>query len=142
MNDTRPRNPDDLVEVASAATEFEASVIAAALSAEGIESRVFVSTEAVLGVGMLTLGAQPVRVMARASDADRARAALERNREESVDLDWDSVDVGARIEQAPTETDPARIKRTLGLLAVMLLVLVLIGIGAAAYLRQSPPGLP
>ena len=41
----------------------------------------------------------PVQV--RRADLERARAALEKNTSDSVDLDWDEVDVGEREDHLP-----------------------------------------
>lgn len=135
-------DPDQLVEVAVAVSEFEGAVIANVLQAEGIEARVFTSTETILGASLLTAGSAGVRVMTRAADADRARAALDQNHRDSVDLDWDTVDVGESTSRSPEDADPARLRRSLGILAFALLALVVLGVAAAAWLGRTVPGLP
>jgi hypothetical protein len=56
-------------------------------------------TGASMGMGIL-----PVPVQVRAADLQRAQAALKQNVADSVDLDWDEVDVGEREDQLPLST--------------------------------------
>lgn len=83
-------DPDTPVELTSRASEAAAEMIAGSLRDRGIEARV-------LG-GMLTgfraEAPAQARVVVRRRDLDAARAALAEIRSESVDLDWDEVDVG------------------------------------------------
>lgn len=81
----------ELVEVAACDTEFEAETIVQALRAQGLA--------AVTGGGALAgqwaaLGKVYVQVLVRKADLERARLALRAVQAESVDLDWQGVDVG------------------------------------------------
>ena len=94
-------NATDPVPVASAATEFEAQTKAAVLEAEGITCRVVSNSPSWTGqIPLSPTGAGSV-VMVAAADADRARDILKDRIADSVDLDWDEVDVGEREDTLP-----------------------------------------
>jgi hypothetical protein len=85
-------DPDILVPLTSARTEFEAQTMAAALEADGIRAKVFATSANMLQwEGGYT---DPIKVMVRRADLERAAASLKRTRKESVDIDWSEVDVG------------------------------------------------
>lgn len=92
-------DPDTLVTIRSTRTEFEASTVAAVLEDSGIRARVFATTANWVGweggIG------NNVRVQVRRGDVERAEAVLKKNRQDSVDLDWDQVDVGVMEDLAP-----------------------------------------
>jgi len=133
-------DPDQLITLTSASTEFAAQIAATVLREAGIETFVFGSTGTAMGLSMT--GAAPlarggdqiwgVPVQVRRRDFDRARELLQANRRDSVDIDWNQVEVGQREDTLPLgETGripfPARI--ALGVaLAVMMLGIVLAGI--------------
>lgn len=86
-------DPNKMVEVRRVVNEFEAGIIVALLQDAGIQSRVVDFDGASRGI----FGAAsffPRSVLVRRGDAARADEVLTRRREESVDLDWDEVDVG------------------------------------------------
>lgn len=89
---TNAPDMDQLAEAFSAKSEFEAQVKAAVLKAEGVEAFVFPGATAWMG-GMEVLG-KPIPVWVRRSDVDRAMGILAQATAESVDLDWNEVDVG------------------------------------------------
>jgi len=124
---SRRDKPDALAEVASTVGEFEANIIAATLRSEGIEASVFRSVGSMLGCGPIVTK-DAVRVMVRAADLESARAILERSREESIDLDWSSVDVGVRVDEPARATEAEAISRSLRWMGVALLVLVAVGL--------------
>ncbi|MBL8746613.1 MAG: hypothetical protein JNK58_09695 [Phycisphaerae bacterium] len=123
------RTAQELVELTTAPTESHAGIIRSVLTDAGIESW----TQKAPGIdyfGLGTLGFSVTTITVRAEDAERARAALDANRQDSVDLDWSDVNVGepedevaariaARPEHSPIE-QPAPlaswfpIKETLG----------------------------
>lgn len=84
---------DDLVELTTRPNEMDAGLIREVLAAAGIESTQHVADGFALGV----FGANmfnPVTVRVRRHQLSEARAALEQNRQDSVDIDWSEVDVG------------------------------------------------
>ena len=91
----------DPIAVATTATEFEAQTKAAVLEAEGINCRVV--SNAPWWTGQLALSASHAgaAVLVAAADADRARDILKDRIDDSVDLDWDEVDVGEREDSLP-----------------------------------------
>ena len=89
------------VPVATAATEFEAHTKATVLEAEGINCRVLSNAPSWTGqVPLGPTGAGSV-VMVAAADVDRARDILKDRIADSVDLDWDEIDVGEREDTLP-----------------------------------------
>ncbi len=92
------QNPENLVTVSSTPTEFEAHTIVAVLREAGIEAFAFGTSGGSLPLGGV-ITSVPVQV--RQSDLHRARLALRQNVADSVDLDWDEVDVGERKDELP-----------------------------------------
>jgi hypothetical protein len=86
-----PSSEDDLVTLVVKPTEFEAKTLVAVLEEEGIKAVAFGAASAVMPLGIRIT---PVPVQVRRADLDRAKAALQMNIADSVDLDWDEVDVG------------------------------------------------
>jgi hypothetical protein len=85
-------DPDILVLLTSARTEFEGQTMASTLEADGIPAKVFATS-----ANMLQWEAgytDPIKVMVRRRDLVKAAASLKRTRQESVDIDWAEVDVG------------------------------------------------
>lgn len=97
MNETAV-HPDDLVTLTTRPTEFEAEAVVAVLAEAGIEAVAFGAIRTALP---LSDKITPVPVQVRLRDLEAARAALKQNVADSVDLDWDEVDVGERIDNLP-----------------------------------------
>ncbi len=91
-------DPDALETLLTVNSEFEAHTLVAVLREEGIEAYAFGAMHASLPLGE-RIAAVPVQV--RRADLERAHAALEKNATDSVDLDWDEVDVGEREDHLP-----------------------------------------
>lgn len=91
-----PPDPDSLVVLTSARSEFEGNTMVAALEAAGIPAKVFTGTATVLQFGQHSLDS--IKVMVRQSDRDRAATALRAIKQDSVDIDWSEVDVGDTID--------------------------------------------
>lgn len=142
---------DELVELMTCEGEMQAALVQAVLEGEGVESwRV---PSAVRPDGLFVgSGINPTTVRVRRSSVEAARAALERRREESVDLDWDSVDVGepadrlaARIAErghAPRRASmSSRAWAPLVWIVVTLFVIaaVKVGVEAIAWLGRRGP---
>jgi hypothetical protein len=82
-----------LIELTTLPNEAEAGIIQSVLTDAGIESW----TQKAPGfdyLGLGTLGFSRTTITIREEDADRARAALDANRQDSVDIDWSEVNVG------------------------------------------------
>jgi hypothetical protein len=86
------KDPDILVDLTTARTDFEAEVIVNALNEQGIPARAFTTAGAMLQWEAAV--SQPMRIVVRRRDFDAAKAALRAIRADSVDLDWDEVDTG------------------------------------------------
>lgn len=89
---------DRLVTVAEAHTEFEASLIVSILRDADIEAHAFGSFRQALPFRSHFSG---IPVQVRAADEDAAKQALEQRATDSVDIDWDTVDVGRREDRLP-----------------------------------------
>lgn len=129
---TTPQYPDDLVTLTTAANEFEAGNLVAVLREAEIEAFAFGAVQ-----GWYPLGGQiAVPVQVRQADLERAQAALKQNVADSVDLDWNEVDVGqveddvpiSHPHESPHESPPMPVIVRLGfLLALALLAIMVIG---------------
>lgn len=125
----------EAVVVRQAANEFEAGVLSSVLDEAGVPNRVIEGDGASLGVFGAT-GFRPRSVVVAAADADRARAALDAKKADSVDIDWDEVDVGepadplaARIAGRPD--DAPRASRAV---RVAVVLAVIVAAAGAAWL--------
>ena len=126
-------DPDFLVTLTVSKTEFEAEATAIVLRDAGFEVHVFGKGD--IGIAMGGAAWQGVLVQVRRRDVEPARAALAMNRQDSVDLDWDEVDVGEpRDSPAPRGEDGApmaarlatAVAWTIALVAVAGLLLLLL----------------
>ena len=91
-------HPEDLVTLVVKSTEFEANTTVAILDDAGIKAFAFSAMRAALPLNERMTG---VPVQVRRMDFERAERALQQNIADSVDLDWDSVDVGDREDDLP-----------------------------------------
>lgn len=89
----KEKDPNAPVVVATALTEAEAGIIASALRDRGVEARVFDVVGSVLSIFGPALN-QPIQIVVRRSEAERAVAILRDVRQESIDIDWSQVDTG------------------------------------------------
>lgn len=87
-----PQDPDTLVDLTTARTDFEAELIVNSLREAGIQAQAF--SAAGMALQWDVAATQPIRVAVRRADLDRAAAALKSIRQESVDIDWSEVDTG------------------------------------------------
>lgn len=126
-----------LTELMTAANESEAAIVRATLQAEGIPTWQFAAGTALLGASGAS-GMNPATIQVRTHDMERAREALDRVREDSVELDWNEVDVGqpedalaARIAQGEFGDGPSRwqgaLPRALVWIAIVAALLLLTG---------------
>jgi hypothetical protein len=91
-------SPSDLATLTTCPSEFEAHSLVAVLRNEGIEAFAFGTARSALPMTSRWL---EVPVQVRAEDLERARAALARNRQDSIDIDWEEIDVGERDDALP-----------------------------------------
>jgi len=126
-------DPDILVPLTSARSEFEAATIAESLRAQGIPAEVF-GTAARMGQWEFGIN-NDAKIMVRRADLVRAQDVLRAVKADSVDLDWSQVDVGApagSLDHEPQRNTPrARDRRHLitawiVVLALLLLALLLV----------------
>ena len=122
---------DDLAVVVRVPTEFEAHTIAAILHESGIEATV--APGAPTWTGQIALGAtdQGSAVVVRSADLRRARTVLDESDRDSVDLNWDEVDVGDREDNlplTPVGRMPVPAKIAAALAAAILIVTAMLGV--------------
>jgi hypothetical protein len=127
VNDSK--DPDDLVTLVSKPTEFEAHALVVVLEEAGINAFAFGMPQSLAPLGG-PVTAVPVQV--RRADLERAQRAMEKNIADSVDLDWDSVDVGERTDRLPLTTRrgmpwPARIGFAVAAAALIIMLLAALG---------------
>jgi hypothetical protein len=84
------KDPLQLVDLTTCRTDFEAEVLAHALESEGIPAKAFSAAASILQWEVAT--SQPIRVQVRRCDLEKARLALARVRQESVDFDWSELE--------------------------------------------------
>lgn len=85
-------DPDTLVDVISARSEFEASVMVEALKARDIPA--FSIANAGMTLQWEVAASSPFRVSVRRKDVETAKEILRSLKADSVDIDWSTVDVG------------------------------------------------
>ncbi|MCZ6493256.1 MAG: hypothetical protein O6933_04175 [Planctomycetota bacterium] len=93
--------PNDMAVVATTATEFEAQTKAAVLRSEGIDCTVTCNAPSWTGQVSISATARGATVWVRRPDLERAQGVLHQAVADSVDLDWDEVDVGEREDNLP-----------------------------------------
>ena len=121
---------DELAVVVRVPSEFEAHTIAAILHEGGIEATV--APGAPSWTGQIALGAtdQGSAVVVRSADLRRARTVLDESDRDSVDLNWDEVDVGDRDDNlplTPVGRMPIPAKIAAALAAAILIVTAMLG---------------
>jgi hypothetical protein len=91
----------DLAVVVTAASEFEAEAKAEVIRARGIEATVTRNAPSWTGHASISPTAFGASVLVHREDLERARALLEQVISDSVDIDWDEIDVGQREDDLP-----------------------------------------
>lgn len=122
---------DDLEPVATTETEFEAQTKAEVLRSEGIECAVVHNAPSWTGQMSLSPTGRGAFVLVKRQDADQARKILEQRIDDSVDLDWDEVDVGERedtLPLRPVNGMPLPAKIAAVLVALMLLAGLIVAV--------------
>jgi|GEM_PF-1323198 len=134
-----PDDPDGLVDLTTARTEFEAETIAETLRGEGVPTEVF-------GISARTaqweLGINTdMKIVVRRKDVERAREILRANKADSVDLDWDEVDVGqptAEVRQARTGADIQSPGDAWKLRLILGVIVVVLGVLLWGWMTRGP----
>ncbi len=124
-------DPDILVPLMSARSEFEASTIAESLRANGVPAEVF-GTAAQMGQWEFGI-TNDAKIMVRRADLARAQDVLRAVKADSVDLDWSEVDVGAPADGSPDDepqrnTPRARDRRHVVTAWIVVLALLLLAL--------------
>ncbi|MCA9272884.1 MAG: DUF2007 domain-containing protein [Phycisphaerales bacterium] len=96
-------SPQDLVPVTDASGPAEAHIVASMLRESGVEAFVFDTANQTLQWDAPRI-INPYLIHVKHEDLDRARQLIKSNREESVDLDWDEVDVGEPVDEIAEQT--------------------------------------
>lgn len=132
-------NPNDpLVRAATAESEFAAQTKAAVLQDEDIDAFVFPAERSWTGgIGIAPSGGG-VPVWVKRSDLERAQDALKQRVADSVDLDWDDVDVGEPegVNAGSSPTSKAALKTIVRLgwvVAAAIIVLMLFAFGRSLF---------
>ena len=115
--------------VAVVDTEFEAQTKAAVLESEGIDCRVITHTPSWSGSVNLSSSQHGSVVLVKQLDLERAKELLKKRVDDSVDLDWDEVDVGEREDSLPLT-----LLGRLPLLAKLALTIFLLSIFAGLFI--------
>lgn len=100
-------DPDILVNLTTASTDFEAQTIAQALEAHGVTAKVFANAGSTLQGAI----ANEIKVAVRRADLELARSVLRTIKAESVDIDWSEVDTGDRTALSEAELAELRPSR-------------------------------
>ena len=118
---------DELTTLLTVPTSFEAHAIVGVLKDAGIEAEAFDAEDASFGPSFSPqVRGVPVQVPRR--DLDRARDVVNASVSDSVDIDWDSVELGSREDDLPLR-EPGRmpvLARIAFALAVLLVLLAVI----------------
>lgn len=132
------RDPNQLVTLTTATSEFGANATVAVLADAGIEAFTFGSTGTALGImGQTSQPGFGAPVQVRRCDYEAARTILMDNRRDSVDIDWDQVELGQREDDLPLH-EPGRVPLPASMALWVAIGLVILGfIGAALYVTLA-----
>jgi hypothetical protein len=86
------KDPDFLVDLTTCGSDFEAQTLVEALKSRGIFAQAF--THAGSTLAWENAASQPFRVAVRRADLQRAKIEMASIKSDSIDIDWDEVDVG------------------------------------------------
>lgn len=120
--DSKDREPAIVV-----ATEFEAQTKAAILESEGINCKVILKAPVWTGLIPLSSSSQGAAILVNPQDLERAKELLKNRIEDSVDLNWDEVDVGEREDSLPL-TPVGRVEPLARFAFFLILLLAFIGL--------------
>ena len=119
----------DLVTLMTVPSEFEANLLAIVLKDNGIEAFVFASSASGIGVPF-SGGTIGIPLQVREDDVDKATQILAANKQDSIDIDWNELELegsGVEAHEPTMMSIPAKI--AFFITAIVLLV----GLGAALF---------
>ena len=119
----------DLVTLVAPQTEFEANILAIVLRDNGIDAFVFALPAVGIGVNLIQ-GTTGVPLQVRKEDLEVARQILLDNKRNSIDIDWDELELSgsdelqARFRPMPITAQLAFFCVVLALIAGLLVVIL------------------
>jgi hypothetical protein len=113
------------VDLTTAASAFEADVIVQALRAQDIPAEAFTLAASMLQWEIA--GTRPFRVSVRRADLDRARAALQSLKADSIDIDWEDLDTGPEQDTGESPESAATTVNLWRLLWIALGAVLIVG---------------
>jgi len=125
---------DQLETLLVATSEFAANAIVVVLADAGIEARAFGTIQGGLGFPLghhATGWGTPVQV--RSSDLESARLTLDQARQDSVDIDWDAVELGEPEGTPAPRTTGMSIPAKLAFLVTAFMVVLLLIVAALMF---------
>ncbi len=134
------RLPEDLRVLLQAPTAFQANILVALLSDEGITA---MAVEETL-VGALNPSSSKTMVLVREVDLTRAHFAIDHARHTAKDLDWSKIDVGDESEEttaelaAPQAGGERKLPPIIFVLAILGVLLIVAGIAACIIALLLP----
>lgn len=130
---THDDDQSDLARVAQTATEFEAHAKAAVLHEEGIDAKVICDSPT--WTGQIGLGHHEsiASIWVRREDLEAASVALAQNVADSVDIDWDDIDVGQPEDESNGEYRP-EMPAMAKFAFIVTLIVVLLGLALSVVL--------
>ena len=99
----------DLVTLAAPPTEFEANLLAVVLRDHGIDAFVFASSASGIGIPFCS-GTLGVPLQVKADDVEEARRVLASNKRDSIDIDWDELELAGQAGQENPNRAPATMR--------------------------------
>ena len=124
----------DLVTLMTVPSEFEANLLAIVLRDHDIEAFVFASPGAGMGVS-LSGGMIGVPLQVRADDLVRAKQILASNKRDSIDIDWDELELAGKDFPETDVHKPAMMSLPAKIAFAVTALVLLVGIGI--YLFSS-----
>ncbi len=109
----------DLVTLICPPTEFEANILAIVLRDNGIEAFVFATPTIGVGVG-LSAGRLGVPLQVMREDVDSARQVLLDNKRNSIDIDWDELELSGEATKVRDRYKPMPITARIAFFCVVL----------------------
>ncbi len=130
---THDDEQSDLARAARTATEFEAHAKAAVLHEEGIDAKVICDSPTWTGQISLGHNEYNASVWVRREDLEAAEQLLKQTIADSVDIDWDDVNVGQPEEESSGEYSQS-MPATAKFAFIVTLIVVLLGLALSVVL--------